>query len=146
MKKFGCFVLGGIENRVLALVLVSMFPAGIVYPLSIVAQDNMLLRLSRETSERQLASMTGSTTEVLDSGIVQNMDRIKIYHTESNSAEKICSDIICFESRSCCPPCFQKKGQAFTCPSEGSMESRYVLSVIISGFQMKQALLRRIFC
>ena len=47
-----------------------------VYSVSMVAQDDMLSHLSQATKERQLASMTGTTTAVIDSVIVQNMDRI----------------------------------------------------------------------
>lgn len=49
-----------------------------VYSVSMVAQDDMLSHLSQATNERQLASMTGTTTAVIDSVIVQNMDRITV--------------------------------------------------------------------
>ena len=76
MKKFKRLVIGGIESKILALVLISMLLVATVYSVSMVAQDDVLSHLSQETNERQLASMTGTTTEVIDSVIVQNMDRI----------------------------------------------------------------------
>ena len=76
MKKFKHLVIGGIESKILALVLISMLLVATVYSVSMVAQDDVLSHLSQETNERQLASMTGTTTEVIDSVIVQNMDRI----------------------------------------------------------------------
>ena len=76
MKKLKRLVFGGIENKTHALVLISMLLVATVYSVSMVAQDNVLSHLSQETNKRQLATMTGTTTEALDSVIVQNMDRI----------------------------------------------------------------------
>ena len=76
MKKFKHLVIGGIESKILALVLVSMLLVAAVFLVSMLAQNRVLANLSQETNERQLSSMTGTTTEVIDSVIVQNMDRI----------------------------------------------------------------------
>ena len=76
MKRFKRLVIGGIESKVLALVLISMLLVAAVFLVSMMAQNRMLANLSQETNERQLSSMTGTTTEVLDSVIVKNMDRI----------------------------------------------------------------------
>jgi len=76
LKRIKNLVIGGIESKVLALVLISMLLVAAVYAVSMSAQNRVLTNLSQETNERQLTSITDTTTEVLDSVIVQNMDRI----------------------------------------------------------------------
>lgn len=75
MKRFKHLVIGGIESKVLALVLISMLLVAAVFIASMLTQNNMLTSLTQETSERQLASMTGTTKAVIDTVIVENMDR-----------------------------------------------------------------------
>ena len=76
MKKIKNLVIGGIESKFAALILISMLLVAAVFVTSMLAQNSMLSKLSQQTNERQLASMTGTTAEVIDSVIVQNMDRI----------------------------------------------------------------------
>ena len=47
MKKFKRLVIGGIESKILALVLISMLLVATVYSVSMVAQDDVLSHLSQ---------------------------------------------------------------------------------------------------
>ena len=75
MRKFKNLVIGGIESKVVALVLVSMLLVAAVFISSMLTQNRVLTDLTQETSERQLASVTGSTANVIHTVIVENMDR-----------------------------------------------------------------------
>ena len=74
MKKFGKFVLGGIESKIIALIVVAMLLIAGVFFGFILTQYNTLTELTEETTEKQLASMTGITGTVIDSVIYQSMD------------------------------------------------------------------------
>ncbi len=76
MKRFRKLVIGGIESKVVSLILVTMLLAAAVFLISMLTQSRMLSQLTRETNERQLVSVTGTTTAVIDAVIEQNMDRI----------------------------------------------------------------------
>ena len=76
MKKLKKLVIGGIESKVLTLVLVSMLLVATVFILSMLTQNKLLTDLSNDTNERQVASVTGITSTVIDTVIVDNMDRI----------------------------------------------------------------------
>ena len=76
MKRIENLVIGGIESKMLALVLISMLLVAAVFVVSMLTQNTMLTKLTQATSERQLASMTGTTTAVIDTVIVENLDRI----------------------------------------------------------------------
>ena len=76
LKKLRKLVIGGIESKVLTLVLVSMLVVAAVFILSMLTQNKLLTDLTRDTSERQVASVTGTTAAVIDTVIVENMDRI----------------------------------------------------------------------
>ena len=75
MRKFRNLVIGGIENKVINLVLISILLVAGVFIASMLTQNNVLTSLSQETSERQLASVTGTTQGVIQTVIIQNMDR-----------------------------------------------------------------------
>ena len=74
MKKFGKFVLGGIESKIIALIVVAMLLIAGVFFGFMLTQYNTLTELTEETTEKQLASMTGITGTVIDSVIYQSMD------------------------------------------------------------------------
>ena len=76
MKKLKNLVIGGIESKVLTLVLVSMLLVATVFILSMLTQNKLLTDLSNDTNERQVASVTGITSTVIDTVIVDNMNRI----------------------------------------------------------------------
>jgi len=67
-------VIGGIESKVLTLVLISMLLVAAVFVASMLTQRSLLTSLTQETGEKQLASMTGTTAAVIDRVIVENMD------------------------------------------------------------------------
>ena len=75
MKKYKNIVIGGIETKVLTLVFLSMLLVAAVFGASMLTQNSLLTGLTQETNERQLASMTGTTAAVIDTVIVENMDR-----------------------------------------------------------------------
>ena len=76
MRKFRNLVIGGIENKVVNLILITILLVAGVFLASMLTQNNMLVSLTAETNERQLSAMTGTTEKVIDSVIVENMDRI----------------------------------------------------------------------
>ena len=57
------------------MVLVSMLLVAAVFVTSMLTQNGVLTSLSQETSERQLASMTGTTANVIHTVITENMGR-----------------------------------------------------------------------
>ena len=75
MKRFKHLVIGGIESKVVNLVLISMLVVAAVFVASMVTQNNVLAGLTKGTNEKQLASMTGTTAAMMDAVIVENMDR-----------------------------------------------------------------------
>ena len=76
MKRIKNLVIGGIESKVVTLVLISILLVTAVFVASMLTQNSMLTSLTQETSERQLSAMTSTTTAVIDTVIVQNMDRM----------------------------------------------------------------------
>ena len=75
MKRFRNLVIGGIQSKVMALVLLSMVLVAVVFGASMLIQNNELSSLTQKTSERQLASVTGTTEEVIHTVIVESMGR-----------------------------------------------------------------------
>ena len=75
MKKFKHIVIGGIESKVVNLILVSMLVVAAAFMLFMTAGTRMLSNLTTETNERQLSAMTGITSDVIHTVIVENMDR-----------------------------------------------------------------------
>ena len=76
MKKFRKIVIGGIESKVTALLLVSILIMTAVFAAAMLMQNRMLTALTKETNDRQLSAMTGTTEAVIDTVIEQNMSRI----------------------------------------------------------------------
>ena len=76
MKKFRNLVIGGIESKIVLLILVAMLLLAGVFLAVTQTQNNMLAQLTEETNEKQLASMTGTTAAVIDTVIESNLDRI----------------------------------------------------------------------
>ena len=76
MKKIKRLVIGGIESKILALVLVSMLLVAAVFLTAMLMQNSYLTTLTQQTGERQLATLTGTAEEVMDSMIVENIDAI----------------------------------------------------------------------
>ena len=74
MKKFGKFVLGGIESKIVTLILAAMLLIAGVFFGFMLTQYRTLTDLTEETTEKQLASMSGITEPVIDSVIEQSMD------------------------------------------------------------------------
>ena len=76
MRRFKNLVIGGIESKVITLILLSMLLVAAVFVASMLTQNSLLANLTQENSERQLSAMTGTTAAVVDTVIVDNMDRI----------------------------------------------------------------------
>ena len=76
MRKFKKLVIGGIESKIVVLLLIDILLVAAVFVGGILAQSRMLSSLTEETTERQLSSVTGITASVIDTVIEQNMDRI----------------------------------------------------------------------
>ena len=69
-------MIGGIQSKVVTLILISMIVVAAVFLASMLTQNRMLVRLTQETNERQVATITGTTAAVIDRVIVENMDRL----------------------------------------------------------------------
>ena len=76
MKKVRNLVIGGIESKVVNLILVSILLIAAVFLASMLTQGSLLAHLTQETNEKQLSAMTGTTTVVVDTVIEQHLDRI----------------------------------------------------------------------
>ena len=76
MRKIRNLVIGGIESKVVNLLLITMLLVAALFLASMITQSNILTSLTNETSDRQLAAMTETTASVMDTVIVESMDRI----------------------------------------------------------------------
>ena len=76
MRKYKNLVIGGIENKIVNLILITILLLAALFLTSMLTQNKLLSDLTQETSQRQLSSMTGTTTAVIDTVIEENMDRI----------------------------------------------------------------------
>ena len=75
MKRYKNFVIGGIETKVISLILVSMLLVAGVFWASMSTQRQVLSSLSQETNDKQIAAMTGTTAQVIESIIDEKMNR-----------------------------------------------------------------------
>ncbi len=82
LKKFRRLVIGGIESKVLTLILISILVIVGVFLASMLTQSKMLSDLTEETNDRQITSMTRTTAAVIDTVIVENMDRLTVQRAE----------------------------------------------------------------
>ena len=76
MRKFRKLVIGGIESKIVLLILAAMLLLAGVFLAVTQTQSSMLSQLTRETTERQVTAMTGTTAAIIDSVIEDNMDRL----------------------------------------------------------------------
>ena len=83
MKKFRNLVIGGIQSKILLLILLSMLIVAGVFLASMLTQTSMLSDLTAETNDRQLSSMTGTTAAVIDQVVVENMNRLTVMEAEA---------------------------------------------------------------
>ena len=91
MKKFRNLVIGGIESKIVLLILVAMLLLAGVFLAVTQTQNNMLAQLTEETNEKQLAAMSGTTAGVIDTVITQNMDSIT--DKEAQLADEMFRDV-----------------------------------------------------
>ena len=75
MKRIRKLVIGGIQSKVIALVSLSMVLVAAVFGASILIQNSGLATLTQQTSDKQIASMTGTTAEVIHTVMVESMGR-----------------------------------------------------------------------
>ena len=76
MKKIKNVVIGGIETKVVTLIVISMILVAAVFSIAMLTESRLLSDVTQETSEKQITSMTGTTAAVMDQVIVENMNRI----------------------------------------------------------------------
>ena len=67
---------GKIESKIVVMILAAMLLVAGVFLAVSLTRSNMLAKLTEETTERQLSSMTGTTNAVINTVIEENMDRI----------------------------------------------------------------------
>ncbi len=91
MKRFGKLVLGGIEMKMVALIMAGMLLVGGVFLGVMLMQGRLLTQLTEETNARQLSNVTGTTAEVLDTVITENMDRIT--QLEAKTTDEMFQDL-----------------------------------------------------
>ena len=75
MKRFKNLVIGGIENKVFNLILITMILLTAAYLTVSAVHGNMLTQLSGESSERQQAAIGETTSEVMDQVVIQSLGR-----------------------------------------------------------------------
>ena len=75
MKKFKHIVLGGIQQKVFNLVLITILLLMGVYTLVVVRQSNSLSRIVRQTNEAQKQSIDGVSRQTMDAVLESNMGR-----------------------------------------------------------------------
>ena len=76
MRKFRNLVIGGIENKIFNLILVTVLLAALAFGAVTVYQSRMLSKLTAETGNRQRESITEITDSIMDQVVEQNMDQI----------------------------------------------------------------------
>ena len=67
---------GKIESKIVTMILAAMLLVAGVFLAVSLTRSNMLAKLTEETTERQLSSMTGTTNAVINTVIEENMDRV----------------------------------------------------------------------
>jgi len=75
VKRIRNLVIGGIESKVVTLLLISMLLVAGVFSVFMFTENRTLSELTESTSKRQLSAVTGTTSEVIHSVIVDSMDR-----------------------------------------------------------------------
>ncbi len=75
MKRFKNLVIGGIENKVFNLILITVILLTAAFMAVSVNQNNMLARLANESSQRQQASIDEITGEVMDQVVRHSLAR-----------------------------------------------------------------------
>ena len=78
MRKFKNLVIGGIEQKILNLVLISMILVAAVFLTAMLTQNAYLVNLTSETSEKQISAMTETTEQVMDTVVSQNIESITV--------------------------------------------------------------------
>ena len=84
-------MLGGIEMKMVALIMAGMLLVGGVFLGVMLMQGRLLTQLTEETNVRQLSNVTGTTAEVLDTVITENMDRIT--QLEAKTTDEMFQDL-----------------------------------------------------
>ena len=69
-------MIGGIESKIVLLIIAAMLLLAGVFLAVTQTQSNMLSQLTRDTTERQVTAMTGTTAAIIDTVIEDNMDRL----------------------------------------------------------------------
>ena len=75
MRKIRNLVIGGIENKLFNLILISVLLITAAFLAAIQYQSRMLSQLTAETSARQIGSITETTTEVIKQAAEQSMSQ-----------------------------------------------------------------------
>ena len=75
MRKIKNFVIGGIENKLFNLILVTVLLISAAFMAAIFYQSRMLSKLTSETNKRQQESIVQITTNVMDAVAQQSMDQ-----------------------------------------------------------------------
>ncbi|QTE67478.1 SpoIIE family protein phosphatase [Clostridiales bacterium] len=91
LRKFRKLVIGGIESKIVLLIIAAMLLLAGVFLAVTQTQNKLLVDLSGETNERQLAAMSGTTAGVIDTVITQNMDSIT--DKEAQLADEMFRDV-----------------------------------------------------
>ena len=91
MRKFKNLVIGGIENKVFNLILLTLLLiAGVLIPVTI-WQNNLLTGLSKETNKRQQEATEAMTDGIIDTVIRENMSRLT--EQEAAMADEVFQDL-----------------------------------------------------
>ena len=75
MKKFRKLVIGGIESKIVTLILIAMILVAGVFFVATAMQSRMLSDLAEETSGRQQSAVTSATADIVNQVIDESMSR-----------------------------------------------------------------------
>ena len=86
MKKYRNITIGGIENKVFNLVLVTILLILAVLTVATILQSNHLTAQVEETSEKQRTAVTTEVNSVMDAVVRQTMDQLMVKEAENTDA------------------------------------------------------------
>ncbi len=91
MKKYKNLVIGGIENKLFNMILITTIVLLLTFTGMTVYQGNMLKDLTQNTSEQQKEAITGITSSIMDEVVRRSMDRTTLL--EAQLADQLFHDL-----------------------------------------------------
>ena len=108
---------GKIESKIVVMILAAMLLVAGVFLAVSLTRSNMLAKLTEETTERQLSSMTGTTNAVINTVIKENMDRIT--DMEAQAVDGMFEDVSVRVRMVMPGNCWKNRTASRACPGPG---------------------------